>query len=130
VGAVEDACGAAAWVVGAAGCVLGSTEATDAAALDGALDATFGDVAGVSRIGGSLELNGETNGGRAARTGADLKPSNTTIAVIVPSVARTARFMAATLGSQFERLAVDAVPGDTAAAQRTHRSLGHRGWSA
>jgi len=104
VGAAVCVLVAGAWipgvgVVGAAGCVVGSSDATDAAALDGAVDATFGEVAGVSRIGGWLELKGETNGGRAARTGADFVLSNTTMPVIVPSVARTARFTAETRAS-------------------------------
>jgi hypothetical protein len=95
-GAVVGVRVAGAWVAGAPGCVVGSTDAADAGALDGALDATYGEVAGASGTDGSLEPRGETNGGRAARTEADFKPSNATIAVIVPSVARTARFMAAT----------------------------------
>jgi hypothetical protein len=102
VGVVVGVRVAAPRVVGAAGCVVGSTVATDAAALDGAIDATFGEVAGGSAIGGSFELKGDTNGGRATRTGADLKASNTMMAVIVPSVERTARLMAATRGSQLE----------------------------
>jgi len=89
VGSVDDAAG---WVVGEASGI-------DAEALDGAVDTTFDEVAGEARSGGSFELKGETNAGRATRAGADLKPSSTMMAVIVPSVERTARFMSATEGS-------------------------------
>jgi hypothetical protein len=93
----------------AAACVAGPVDGVDAAAeLGGALDAIFADAAGESTTGGSLALSGETNGGRAARVGADLNPSKRTTPVMVPSVARTGRFIALTRASQLERLSMDA----------------------
>lgn len=109
------------WVVGAAAAL------DTAAEFGAALDAGFGEVAGVSPTGGSLELTGEMKAGRATRVGGDLKPSKTTMPVMVLSVASTARFMMAARLSQLERFSVDAPPRDTATPKRAHGCLSHCG---
>jgi len=121
--------GVAPWLVGAAGVVggVGVVALETAAELGAALDAGFGEVPDASPTGGSLELSGEMNGGRATRVGADLKPSKTTMPVMVLTVVSTTRFMLATRVSQLERFSVDASPRDTATHKSAHRCISHRG---
>lgn len=106
---------------------VGEGAALDIAGLGGVLAATFGEVTGVSTTGGSLELTGEMKAGRAARVGADLNPSKTTMAVMVLSVARTGRFTMATRASQLEGLSVDTPTWHAAAHERAQCCVSHRG---
>ena len=141
VGAVAGVRIAVGWVDGvvefaadAAGRFGWAVEGVDAigavGADENALDAVFGAVVGAAATGGSPAFVGATNGGRAARTGADLKPSKTTMAVMVPIVESATRFMTVARASQFERLAVNATPRDAATSERANRCLGHRRWPA
>jgi hypothetical protein len=126
VEAFVDALVGVAGRVGAAVSAVGGPEAIeDPAALGGALDAALDDVKGARTAGGSLASSGAASGGGADFRVPDLELSSTTMTVMVLRVARTARLMAAALGSQLEGFAMDASSGNSAAAKRPNGCLRH-----